>query len=281
MKLAIRGHDLGAKGSFNLPDMLCKYDIDAVQLICYKTFEGIEYCKNQITKEKAGNISKSLKEKNKFISLLGAYFNPVHSDKNKVENGVAVFKEYLKFACDFECDIVGSETGSYNDDKWTYNSENRTEKALKTVCEAFYNLCGYGENYKASVGIEGAAGHVCYDIKQLARAYKNIGCKNLKIIFDLYNFLDEENYTSYLDILKQGLDTFDNIHCFHIKDFYIENGKPKQCSIGKGIADFNEIIKNIYNYDKNAILTLEGVTGESIRSSAQCIKDKWRKLNEI
>lgn len=283
MKIAIRGHDVCEKNNIDVfSNALSNVDISGLQLVAYKSFVGFDYILNSITEEKAIKLGKDLKDNNISIELIGAYFNPVHSNKEKVYNGIAIFKEYLKYAKILGSNIVASETGSYNDDKWTYNPKNRTEEARKIVVNTFKDLCDYAKEYGSLVAIEGAAGHVLYDVQTLKTAFDEISKDNLKIVFDLYNFLDETNSTNYLEILDLGLETFkDKIHCFHIKDCFIEDSKaPVQCAVGKGDFNYREILKKIRAYNENAILVLEGTTGEDIKSAVKLLKDLWEE-NEV
>lgn len=278
MKLAIRGHDLGKKGEFNLVERLDEFGFDGVQLVPYKTYADVNYDAS-VSEARASEIAAELKAAGKEIFMLGAYFNPVHSVKEKVENGVATFKRYIELAGIFGCGVVGSETGSFNDDKWTYNPLNRTDEALDTVIETFGNLAEYAEKFNVDVGIEGAAGHVCWNPKRLKLAADEIGRKNVKFIFDLFNYLDETNFCDYLDILKEGLDIFgDRIHCFHVKDCRPENGKPKRVAIGSGIFDYEKILPLIKKSNENAILIFEGSTGEEIPQGVKIIQKIWSEI---
>ncbi len=280
MKLCIRAHDLGVKGTANIVSRLDTLKIDGIQLVCYKCLDDVPYLPGGITEQKARLIGKELAEANAFVPLIGAYFNPVHSDKEKVRRCKQVFAEYLRFAVLLGCDTVGSETGSFNDDKWTYHPENRTEKALMTVVSTFRELCDTAAEHQAYVAMEGAAGHVCYDVATLDKAIKLIDRKNIKVIFDLYNYLDESNQHDYLDILDEGLKTFNGrILLFHMKDCFFKNGeKPTQAPFGKGEMDIRAVLKRIKNYDENAVLTLEGTTGDDIKYAVDTIKDIWESV---
>ncbi len=278
MKLAIRGHDFGKKGEFDLTEKLVEFGFDGVQLVPYKTFSDLPQSP-EISDERAKEIALGLAEAKKEVVMLGAYFNPVHSVKSKVENGIAIFKRYIELASVFGTSVVGSETGSFNDDKWTYNPQNRTDSALETVVETFGDLCAYAKKFGVNVGIEGAAGHVCFSPDRLNQAVTEIGADNLKVIFDIYNYLDEENYLDYIDIMERGLSLFGNkIHCFHMKDCRMEEGKLKQCPIGQGIFDYEKILKMIKKHNENAVLILEGTTGENILPSKELIKKIWSKI---
>lgn len=279
MQIAFRTHDLGVKGLDAAIRKCHRCGISAVQLVAYKFLDEIKYLPGQLNAENSAAIGRALKDAGIDVSLIGAYFNPVHSDKEKVARCKAVFKEYLLHSAALGCNVVGSETGSFNDDKWTYHPLNRTEEALATVIETFGELAAYAKSVGAFVGMEGAAGHVCWNVATLKRAIDGIGADNIKVIFDLYNYLDASNYQSYSDILDEGLETFaGKIHVFHIKDCVYEDGKLKQVAPGKGLFDFDEILGKIKAYDENATLVLEGTTGDDIIPCTEFIREKWASL---
>jgi len=276
MQIAFRTHDLGVKGLAPAIEKLNSCNLGCVQLVAYKFLEDVKYQPNALTEAKAREIGDALKKGGVTVGLIGAYFNPVHSDKQKVANCKAVFKDYLKYSALLGCSIVGSETGSFNDDKWTYNPLNRTEEALQTVIETFTELADYAKSVGAYIGMEGAAGHVCWKPSVLKRAVDGVNRDNVKVIFDLYNYLDETNYMNYMDILDEGLKLFaGRIVVFHMKDFVVEDGKVKQVPPGKGMFDYPAILKKIKAYDKNAILVLEGTTGENILPCTEFVQRTW------
>lgn len=278
MKIAFRTHDLGVKGLDNAIQKAKDCGISAVQLVAYKFMDEIPYEAGALNEENTLAIGSALKKAEIEVPLIGAYFNPVHSDKEKVVKCKRVFKEYLKYSANLGCNIVGSETGSFNDDKWTYNPMNRTDDALWDVVETFKELSAYAKSVGAYVGMEGAAGHVCWNVQTLKRAIDEIGADNIKVIFDLYNYLDVANYKKYLEILDEGLRTFyGKIVVFHIKDCVFKDGQLKQVAPGKGMFDFEKIFAKIKAYDKHATLVLEGTTGEDIVPCINFIRDTWDK----
>lgn len=279
MKIAFRTHDLGVKGVDNAVVKCKECGIDAVQLVAYKFIDEIKYAPSALNGENSRQIGEALKKGGVEVPLIGAYFNPVHSDKQKVANCKQIFKDYLKYSKNLGCNIVGSETGSFNDDKWTYNPKNRTEEALEIVIDTFSELAAYAKSVGAYVGMEGAAGHVCYDVKTLKRAIDEINADNIKVIFDIYNLLDSGNYKNYLEIFDEGLEAFaGKILLFHIKDCVFEDGKLRQVPPGQGMFDFDKLLAKIKAYDENAVLVLEGTTGENILPCSQFIKEKWRNI---
>ena len=177
-----------------------------------------------------------------------------------------MFRDHIALAKELGCDRVGSETGSYNGDKWTYHPQNRTDEALGRVVEVFTGLCDYAKDYGVNVCIEGAFGHVCYEPAVLEKAAKRIGRSNIRFIFDLYNYLDGSNVKKMYDILADGLQRFgDRICVFHIKDCVInDDGSLKQVGVGKGMFDHERIIAEIRKVCPDANLVLEGTTGDDI-----------------
>lgn len=280
MKLCIRAHDLGRKGTENILEELDKLGVDGVQMVCYKAYEDIPYVPGGITQQQAEAIGRSFTDAGKVIPLVGAYFNPVHSDRTKEKRCFDVFCDYLKCTNAMGCGVVGSETGSFNDDKWTYHPQNRTQEALQTVIATFSELCDIGADHNAVVAMEGAAGHVCWSVETLERAQKIMNRSNTRVIFDLYNYLDQDNQGDYMRILERGLDTFgDRILLFHMKDCLFENGKaPRQVPYGTGDMDRVAILKMIKAHDPNAVLTLEGTVGTDIPFAVKTIKDIWERV---
>lgn len=279
MKICIRAHDLGVKGTQDILNRIETLGIDGVQMVCYKAYDDIDYEPGAITGEKAAAIGQAFRDAGKCIPLVGAYFNCVHSNREKAGRGEAIFAEYLQHCNAMGCQYVGSETGSYSDDPWVYHPRNRTDEAHRAVAAAFSRLCDAAADHGSMVAMEGAAGHVCHDVATLQKVRRMMN-RPTKVIFDLFNYLDAENQGDYLDILHRGLDTFaGDILLFHMKDCVMQNGKdPKQVPFGTGDLDLNHVLKAIKAYDKNAVLTLEGTTGSDIAHAVKTINTIWESV---
>lgn len=279
MKLCIRAHDLGVKGTEGILRQLDRLGLDGVQMVCYKAYDDVPYVPGGITPEKAAEIGGALAQAGKAVPLVGAYFNPVHSDREKSARCQEIFADYLRNCHALGCDVVGSETGSFNDDEWTYHPRNRTEEALQRVAAVFSELCDVASDCGSTVAMEGAAGHVCWNVETLARVRRMMG-RRTRVIFDLYNFMDAENQGDYLGILDRGLEAFaGEIQLFHMKDCVFASGrKPIQVPFGTGEMDMRAILKRIRDYDPNAVLTLEETTGGDIPHAVDTIRRTWAAL---
>ena len=210
---------------------------------------------------------------------MGAYFNPVHSDREKAARGRDIFADYLRNCQAMGCDVVGSETGSFSDDPWVYHPRNRTEEALQSVVATFSELCDIAADCGSTVAMEGAEGHVCWNVDTLARARRMIGRKT-RVIFDLYNYMDADNQWDYLGILDHGLDVFaGEIQLFHMKDCNFARGRrPVQVPLGTGELDMGAILRRIKAYDPEAVLMLEETTGEDIPHAVEIIRRVWAEV---
>lgn len=266
MRIGIRAHDLVQGDISYILSQTKAYGFDSIQLVFKKALA------KPFNYETMLEVKKALSSSDVLVAMLGAYFNPVHSNKELVANNIAYFKEHLRYAKQLGCQYVGTETGSYNDDKWTYNPKNQTEEGYQETISVFKELIKVAEEHKTTILMEPAWGHVIYSVEQLKRAYDEINSKYLKVTIDLYNLVYIGNYKNYKEIFIKALETFkENIKIIHLKDFYVENDKIIQCGLGKGIIDFKFIVDSIKQFCPEATMVFEGVTGEDIISSKKLI----------
>lgn len=275
MKLCIRAHDLGANSVDTILNRLEELGADSAQLVCYKVLEDIPYVPGAITPEKAEAIGKAFAARGKGIDLVGAYFNPVHSDKEKTERCMAVFADYLRLCKTMGCQCVGSETGSFNDDSWSYNPKNRTQEGLEATVANFKRLREIADECGSTLAMEGAAGHVCYNVATLQKACQMVGGKT-RVVFDLVNFLDADTQ-DYMPILEEGLETFgEDILMFHVKDCKLVPGqRPRIVPFGTGDVDWKACFAKIKAKLPNAVLTLEETANPYLDAAVKHLREIW------
>ena len=275
MKIGVRVHDFGKSTAEELAKKAKAVGFDAVQLVLNKAIEGETGLAGTLSKEKANYFYEAFKKEGIEIAMLGAYFNPVHSNKERVSKLVDKFSEHLVFENDFHAGYVGSETGSYNDDKWTYNPLNRTEEAFNENVKIFGKLAEVAKANNAKMALEGAFGHCMFEPKALKRLVDTIDNGSVYYIVDIYNYLSIDNYMNHTKIFDECLELFkDKIVIFHIKDFVIEDGALKQCCIGKGMMDYDYIMPLIKKNCPNAYLIFEGSKTEDMEFTYKFVKTK-------
>ncbi len=275
MRIGVRVHDFGKSDAETLAKKAKAVGFDGVQLVLNKAIEGETGLSGTLSKEKANYFYETFKKYGIDIFMLGAYFNPVHSNKELVSSMIAKFEEHLKYENDFHAGYVGSETGSFNDDKWTYNPLNRTEDAFKEVKRIFSKLAKCAEENNAKIALEGAYGHCMYEPKALKRLVDEINSDSIYYTVDIYNYLSIDNYKNYKEIFEECLDLFKGrIVIFHLKDFIIQDGALKQCCIGKGLIDYDYLIKRIKDTNPDSYLVFEGSKPEDMEFSFNFVKSK-------
>ena len=277
MKIMVRVHDLGKDSAENLAKKTKEIGFDGVQLVLYKAIEGYAKEAHTIPYDSLVETAQAFKKEGIEVGMLGAYFNPVHSNKELVKDNIERFKEYLGYTKDFDSKYVGSETGSYNDDKWTYNPLNRLDEALNIDIETFGELAKSARENNACIALEGAYGHCMYSPSQLNRLVSAIDNGHVKVTVDVFNYLDISAYdinTQHL-MFDESIKYFkDKIVIYHLKDFVVdkENNKLKQVGLGEGIMDLEYIVKNAQKLTPNAYLIFEGCPKDKMESSLKYIK---------
>ena len=275
MKIGVRVHDFGKSNAETLARQAKQIGFDGVQLVLNKAIDGETGLAGTLSKEKANYFYEAFKKEGLEIPMLGAYFNPVHSNKELVSKLVAKFKEHLLYMNDFNAGFVGSETGSFNDDKWTYHPQNRTEEAFQEVKRIFKDLANYAEKVNGKIALEGAFGHCMFEPKALKRLVDEINSDSVYYTVDIYNYLSIDNCMSHTNIFDECIELFkDRIVIFHIKDFVIEDGALKQCCIGKGLMDFDYMLPIIKEKCPNAFLVFEGSKPDDMQFSYDFIQTK-------
>ena len=269
LKLGIRGHDLPGAPFQSVDDFIAsikQFDLDCLQLVYKKAFKDFNMDPYFILE-----LSDKLKKSNINVAMIGAYFNMIHPDEEKRADGVEYFKWCMETGKVFDCALIGSETGSANGDKWTYNEYNHTQEAYEIVRNTVSELKKYGNIFKTRPIIEGAYAHTIYEPELLYRLIQETGINDVTV--DIYNYLNIENYKQADEIFDCCMNLFkDKIRVFHLKDFNVVDGKLVQCGIGQGIMNWKYYISRIKEEVSDAALILEGVTGADIETSIQYIR---------
>lgn len=262
MKILIRPHDIGKGSADWLGSTAHDWGFDGVQLAIAKAVEGQNGNPGTLTPEVISEIRGGFNSHGVEIPLLGAYFNPVHSNKDKVTLGAEKYADHLCHAAEFGAKFVASETGSYNDDKWTYNPKNQTEEAFQEVKKIFEPMPQIAKKTGVCMALEGAWGHCMYKPEMLKRLADEIdpGQENFRFIVDVYNYLYIGNYEKRAEIFETCLKLFKGkIAGFHLKDFVVNGDELEFAPLGQGIMGWKDFLPVIMKEAPDAYLIFEGV----------------------
>ncbi|GAA3329134.1 hypothetical protein GCM10020331_075940 [Ectobacillus funiculus] len=92
----------------------------------------------------AYKIGTAFRNHNIQIAVLGCYINMIHPDQDERRKALERFKEHIRYARDFGCSIVGTETGNVNADI-VYTVENFKEEPFQQVVSSVRELVNEAE----------------------------------------------------------------------------------------------------------------------------------------
>lgn len=273
-KFGARAHDIGKGEPEEIFSKAHAIGLEYLQLVFKKALVDSSYNSEYVLR-----VKKALDDSKLKIGMLGAYFNPVHSDKEVVRKGKEEFKNNLDIAKTLNIDIVGSETGSYNDSPWTYVPKNHTEVGFQETLSVFKELKDYALSKGDCLSIEPAYGHVIYDVKCLKRFVEELDSNNIFVTIDLYNLIYIGNHEKHKEIFKEALECFkDRIRVVHLKDYIIKDEKVVQVAPGQGNFDYPYMLKMIKENCPEAVLVFEGVVEPDLTKSYSYLKGLAEQL---
>lgn len=268
MKIGIRGHDLGKNSPTEFAKSVVDAKLESIQLVLPKAIEFPSDGPPILNDDLTTAVKSALDEHGVKVAMMGAYFNPIHSDKELVAQTALNFKNHLQKAKFFGTELVGTETGSYNDDQWTWHENNATEAAFQEVLRIFRELLPVAEAAGTYLTIEPAYHHVISTPARLKRLVDELNSPNVRVIFDLFNLLHKDNTDEQRALVDAMVENFnDKIVIVHAKDFVLKNGKLVQVAPGKGDLDYLYLISKLRTLQTIPDIVLEGVVGDDIEFS--------------
>ena len=272
MRIGISGHDLGKHTPEKFVQSIVDAKLESIQLVLPKAIAFMSDVPPILNDKLTNEVKTQLDNHGIKVAMLGAYFNPIHSDKELVAKTVDNFKNHLKKATFFGPKLVGTETGSYNDDEWTWHENNDSEVAFEEVRRIFKELLPVAEEAEAYLTIEPAYHHVISTPTRLKRLIEALDSPNVRVIFDLFNLLHKGNTDQQRQLIDEMIDYFqDKIVIVHAKDFMLKNGELVQVAPGLGDMDYPYLIERLRTLKTPPDIILEGVVGEDIPFSRDFI----------
>lgn len=191
--LGVRAHDFGKLPAEELARRISSFGLNGIQLAIAKAIDGINSDTGAQSPGLAAHLRQTFARHNIRVAVLGCYVNLVHPDLQERANLLARFKEHLRFARDYGCSVVATETASLNAD-WSYHPENGGEVAFNMAVKSVAELVAEAERFGVFATIEGVSTHVMYSPQRLRRMLDVIASNNLQILFDPVNLLNSDNY---------------------------------------------------------------------------------------
>lgn len=270
--MGIRAHDLGRFSPEDLARRVAAEGLDCVQLALGKAIEDLEMAPGVIDSAMAGTICAAFAKHGVRIEVLGCYINPIHPDPETRRSLMELFKEHLRHARSFGCNLVALESGSLNAD-YSPHPENGGEGAFQELVEVMHELVADAEQHGVVVGLEAVFGHVICTPERMRRLLDHIPSPHLQVVFDAVNLLSPENHANQRDIMQRSFEMFgDRIAVAHAKDFRMMDGKLTVCPVGSGELDYALYLGLLSDCATVPALILEETHPEHLTASANFIR---------
>ncbi|WP_163101960.1 sugar phosphate isomerase/epimerase family protein [Peribacillus alkalitolerans] len=276
MNLGIRAHDIEANSLEELVKVVSEKGLTSVQLALSKSLKSINTDLGSLSPGFARHIAQAFNQQQIHIAVLGCYINMIHPEPIERRKALERFKEHIRFARDFGCSIVGTETGNVNA-KMAYTEDNFKEQPFLDVVESVRDLVNEAEKFGVIVGIEGGINHPVYSPRVMKRLLDQIDSNNLQVIFDPVNYLTIYNYEHQEDVFKEAINLFgDRIVILHAKDFIIENNWIKTVPVGKGLLNYQALFELLKAKKPFINILMEATKEPFIDESITYLRDKYQ-----
>ena len=270
LNIGARAHDYCTSGIADTARTISSYNFSRIQLALTKSIKGFDGKPGVITPGFSVFVRNTLAAENISIAVLGCYINNLaQPDSPKRKVSFEFFKDHLQYAKDLGASLVGTETGSVGTDG-SIDYDNHSDKALRVAIESIAELVATAEKCGSIVGVEAVTTHVVNSPVRMKKVLDEIDSRNLKVIFDPVNVIDETNYMQQEKIIDSAFELFgEKIAIIHSKDFKIENGKMVTVPTGKGLLNYKYLLGILKKSKPHIDVLLENSIPET---SHECVK---------
>lgn len=276
LNIGIRAHDIENLPLEELVQEIAGKGLTSVQLALSKSLNDINTEAGSLSPGFARYVGSVFSKHHVQIAVLGCYFNMIHPDLVERRKGMERFKEHIRFARDFGCSIVATETGNVNPEIF-YTVENFKEEPFLEVVESVRELVKEAEKFGVIVGIEAGVNHPVYSPKVMKRLLDTIDSNNLQVILDPVNLLTIDTYQNQEEIFQEAMELFgDRVIILHAKDFVIEDNKLVPIAVGRGLLNYDYILKVMKKKKPFINILLEETKEPFINESVTLLKEKYQ-----
>ncbi|WP_342708144.1 sugar phosphate isomerase/epimerase family protein [Amphibacillus marinus] len=273
LNIGIRAHDIENKDLLDLTKKLAAKDIHAIQFALKKSIKEWPINTESLNTGLARTVATHCRDHHIDIAVLGCYINMIHPNLVERQDALDYFKAHIRFARDFDCSIVASETGSVLEEI-IYTEANFTEEAFELVVASVQELVNEAERFGVIVGIEGGINHPIYSPQMMQRLIERVPSHNLQVIFDPVNYLTLANYEQQTEVIDEAFELFgDRIVIVHAKDFIVADNQLKVVPVGHGRLDYPHLISKLHPNKPCLPILLEETQEPHISASIDYLKN--------
>jgi len=276
MKLGVRAHDFGRLPVEELAARIAAHGLESVQLAPAKAIAGLDTDVGRINPGFAAGVRDAFGRHGIRIAVLGCYINLGDPDAARLRPELDRFKTYLRFARDFGCALVGTETGSLNAD-FSRHPDNGGEEAFQIVLGHVRELVREAERFGVFVGIEAVERYVISSPRRLRRLIDEVGSPNLRVIYDPVNLLSAANCGQEAEIVEEAQALLgDRIGIVHAKDYAVSGGVFRELPAGRGGLDYRRILRWIKARRPDLDVLLENTEPATVAGTVSFLRSAYR-----
>jgi sugar phosphate isomerase/epimerase len=278
LQIGLRAHDYGKNVTpETLADILAAYAPASIQLALAKSFVNAPQA-GGLNPGYARLVRRALEKRGIAIAVLGCYINPVHPDADIREAQLRSFEEHLRFARDFGCALVGTETGSRAPD-CGFHPDTAKNETFDLFCASLERLLAVAEKCGSIAAIEAVADqHTISSIEKMSEVLRRFPSPALRVIYDPVNLIPRAGLgESQERFFTRAFDAFgDKIAAVHAKDFI--SGKAKDLPAGTGELDWPALL-GLIKARKNGIdILLENTSPQTGGQAMEFLRGMYAGL---
>lgn len=274
LNLGVRAHDFGKLPADELAAQIARQGLTCVQLAPPKAIVGFE-SDTRLSSEFARTVAASFRRQGISVAVLGCYINLGDRNESSRRPQLDRFKEHLRFARDFDCRIVATETGSLNAD-FSRHPDNSGEEAFHIVLSSVRELAREAEAHDVIVGVEAVERYVISSPERLRRLLEAVDSPNVQVIYDPVNLLWSTNFDRQSEIVERAHALLgERVRAVHAKDFTVVNGQFQECPAGEGTLDYAPVMRWLKTRPERIPVILENTQPATIAQTAAYIRDAF------
>ncbi|GAF38864.1 hypothetical protein JCM14202_695 [Agrilactobacillus composti DSM 18527 = JCM 14202] len=279
MKLGLRAHDITIFDDIpKLAQRLNDLNFDYIQFAPRASMPGVTNHGQNINFGLANKVKHEFEKQGIQVAVLGCYINMIHPDISERTAAMKLFQKYLTMVRYFGGNLVGTETGSV-DPNFNLTAKNYEPDIVELAIQQIKTLTLTAEKVGNLIGVEPGVNHPIHSLAVSQSVLDNVKSPNLQIILDAANLVHDSTQ-KISEIVKNAITQFgDRIYAFHIKDYVVENGRAKVVPVGEGMADLQQTLAVIQQYQPDAFVILDETPQENFARSLERINLLTNDLN--
>ncbi|WP_458121271.1 sugar phosphate isomerase/epimerase family protein [Paenibacillus sp. Z6-24] len=278
MRQAVLSHLYGKQPVADLAARVAEGGFKGVQLALAKAISDVDTSTGKLSPGLGHMIAEQFDRHGVRIAVLGCYIDPVHPDLEIRRQEINRFKEHLRYARDFGCSMVATETGSLTTYQQAYPDSYR-EVGWKVLRETVSELAEEAEKWGVHMAIEPVAVHTLHTAELMERLIEEVPSSTVGMLFDPCNMMKHEFMDDQQSFLRGVFEKLaERIILIHAKDIrFTEDGTKQECVAGTGMLDYPYFFELLQQYKPHIDISLEGATREQLPEASLYMRRIWQE----